>query len=147
MGSYRTLRDKINVILTTLTGAGQPLYAVHNAHNYVPDGFPYATLGPSELPSDFGDTADNLRTYSFDIYVWHNVESVNVGEAAALNAVMDAVDNIVDALDADPSLTGTADGGCYPTSASIRTFDSPNGVMIGAKITVKAQKLFQFRSS
>jgi hypothetical protein len=145
MGKWKTLRDRVNTILTGLTGAGQPLYAVYNAHNYVPAGFPYATIGPSDLPSDIETNAENLRTYGVDIYVWHNVESVNIGEASALDTVMDAVDLIIDALDADYNMNGSAEAGCKATTAMIKTFDSPNGAMIGAKITVKCQTLHQFK--
>ena len=147
MGTWKSLRDRVNTVLTTLTGSGQPLYAVYNAHNYVPAGFPYATIGPSEEPSNFDTNAEHLRTYGIDIYVWCNVESTDVGEAAALDTVMDATDLIINALDQDTTLNGLATGGCRPTSTQIKVFDTANGTMIAAKITVKADVIYQFRSS
>lgn len=145
MGKFKTLRDSIYTLLNTnLVGSGKPLVSVNKSHNLVEGGFPYATIGPSEQPSAYGTNAENMRTYSFDVYVWSNVEDTDIGEASALDTIMDITDQIIDLIDADFTLSGQAEGGVVPVPSVVRVFDGPAGKMIGSKITVRCQTLHQF---
>lgn len=145
MGKYKTLRDAIYTIVNTnLVGSTKPLVSVNKTHNLVEGGFPYVTIAPSEMPSDFATNAENIRTYSFDLYIWTNVEDVDIGEANALNSIMDITDQIVDLIDADFTLSGNAEAGVVPLPAEIRVFDGPAGKMIGSKIVIRCRTLHQF---
>lgn len=143
--TFTTLRDAIYTILSGLSGAGQPLYSVHKAHNVVPGGFPVATVGPSDLASDFDTVSENLRTYAFHVYVWQPVENANTGEESAVGTIMSAVNSIINALDADYTLGGLADGGCFPTAGEIKMVEASGGDVIVAKITVKCRVVYAFQ--
>lgn len=148
MGKWKDVRNKAyDLINANLVGGSNPLQAIYKAHNADPSGYPYCTIGPSELPSNGFTNAENVRTYGLDIYVWHSVENSNVGEQNALDAVMDITNQVIDLLDQYPTFEGVADAGVDPVEATMRIFESPVGLMVGSRITVRCKAVYQYRST
>lgn len=96
--SFTTLRSAINTKLNTISNIQKVL-------NYpaVPKEFPGATVVPSAADSDYETTKENLRTYGFTIRVFYKTEA---GLSQAVSALEGLIDEIVDAFDKDPQLSG-----------------------------------------
>ena len=103
---FQTLRP---LILTKLQGISA-LYTAKDVHTEVTTGYPYATFEPSKLESSFLTNTDNLREYTFDIIVYH--EMTKAGRDTAVGNLCLAVDAIITAFDTDTTLR-TSGGAHY----------------------------------
>jgi hypothetical protein len=75
MTKIQDLRTSILAKLTTLTGTGKPLVEVLDYNTLDKTGFPYAVFEPLSLTSEVLDSCNNARTYTFDIYVYQEVQT------------------------------------------------------------------------
>jgi hypothetical protein len=104
--SFQTLDTKLMAILTALTGAGQPLNFVYQGNRTDIEGYPSALLIKSDSASDYETTRDNRRTYVYYVYILQEVESTGITEADQILA--EVADQVMDAIDNDYTLGGTA---------------------------------------
>jgi len=102
---FQTLRP---IILTKLQGISA-LVTAKDCHTEVTTGYPYATFEPSSLANEYYTNTDNLREYTFDIIVFH--EMTKAGRDTAVGNLCIAVDAIISAFDSDTTLmtSGGAD--------------------------------------
>lgn len=104
MSNYQTLRPLILTKLETLVGSGQPLQCAYRVHTERVTGYPAATVEPASGRNEFYTNFENLREFSFDIIVWH--EMTRAGRDDAIDNLCKAVDAIMVAFEGDNTLTG-----------------------------------------
>lgn len=104
--NFQTLRP---LILTKLQ-AISALVTAYDVHTENTTGYPYATFEPSKLDNSYYTNTDNLREYSFDIIVYHEMKTA--GRDVAVGNLCIAVDAIVSAFDSDTTLR-TSGGASY----------------------------------
>lgn len=104
--SFQTLDTKLMAILNGLTGAGQPLNFAYQGNVTDVEGYPCALLIKSDSASDYETTIENRRTYVYHVYILQEVESTGIEEADQILA--ETADLVMNALDADYTLSGTA---------------------------------------
>jgi len=102
--SFVNLKTAIKNKLDTLTGAGKPLSFNYDEHRTNFDGYPVATFEPSDMASDYETVAENLRVYSFMVYIYQEMEKTGAGES--VNILASVVDQITNAFDNDYTLGG-----------------------------------------
>jgi hypothetical protein len=100
--TFETLRDK----LVTKLQAIADIQEVKTEPTAEFAGYPACSVYPSDQESDYQNTVQNERYYNFVIPVFYETASTGVGDA--LVALYDLVDQIIDAFDQDPTLTGIA---------------------------------------
>ncbi len=100
--------------------------------------YPVAELLESGNEADYFTNAENLRTFAYEIFIF--VEAENQGIVAAYAALRTAVDAVLDAFDADCTLSGVADGGVDAASAGFSDFRGRGGRVAVATITLKCRK-------
>lgn len=105
--SIITLRTKINDKLNTLTGTWKPLVEVFNYHTLENTWYPFVTFEPASLVWEFEDTCNNMRTYTFDVFLYQEI-TWN-GRQEALNILLNAFKQIIDEFDKDYTLWGIAE--------------------------------------
>lgn len=128
--NFATLRP---LILTKLQGISSSVLKVaYDKHTTNTTGYPYATFEPSALANQVYTNTDNLREYSFDIYLF---AEMSTGRDNALDVLTVAVDTVVSAFDSDTTLTQT--GGCH----YVKALPAEWGEYVGPKGPTKYAKL------
>ena len=107
--NFANLHTAIVAKLNTLVGVGKPLGIVYPYHEALPTSYPAASVEMSALGNDFFTTTDNLRAYSFDIFLYQEFSSATLGRQEAASILMACVDATVKAFDSDFSLGGACD--------------------------------------
>jgi len=104
--SFNTLNNKIVAVLEEVSNI-QNVYAYPTLKF---DGYPSATVTPSENASDFETTSENVRNYAFIVRLFQDMPTGNVGsetkETYAFRVLRQTVDAVIDAFDKDPTLSG-----------------------------------------
>ncbi|MBI5071830.1 hypothetical protein HZB93_03000, partial [Candidatus Falkowbacteria bacterium] len=100
--------------------------------------YPVAELLESGNEADYFTNAENIRNYAYEIFIF--VEAENQGLDAAYSALRSAVDALIDAFDADYTLSGVADGGIDAAPSSFSDFRGRGGKVAVAVITLKCHK-------
>lgn len=95
---FATLRPLILAKLLTVS----QLKTAFDTHTEKTTGYPYATVEPSVNSNEMYTNSDNLREYSFDIIVWHEMKVG--GRKVAVDNLSVAIDAIIDAFDSDTTL-------------------------------------------
>lgn len=95
-----TIKEKLLAKLQAIS----KLQEVHDEPSLDFDGYPAAIILPGEVQSTFNDSNDHERTYIFDVGVYYPIDSVGV--SAAVDAIYDVVDDVMDSFDQDATLTG-----------------------------------------
>jgi len=106
MSDFPTLKAKLVTILEGLDD-----FDSASVFNYQPElkditKDPHAVVIASDLESDYGNTAENRREFSFVISVY--VERKDRGESDAEALLGDIITDITNAIDQDYTLTGSA---------------------------------------
>ena len=103
--------------------------------------FPVAVLPSAATSSVAYDNTDNLRTYTFQIWVLMNADDVENDSQVddLIEAILNAFDNDVQ-LKGDEA-TGTAEGGSSPASSEPGPVEGTN--YIAFSITIQAKALRQ----
>lgn len=99
--SWNTLRPQIKTLLSTLS----TFQEVSNYPKMKFNGYPAATVTPSDQTGDYETTKENVRTYCFIVRVFY--ETKNTGIETALDALEDIVDSVIDLFDKE-DLKGSA---------------------------------------
>lgn len=103
MSNILTLRTSIDTKLKTLTGSGKPLAVVFDYHTLDNDWqYPYITFEPTDLSSEFLDTCNNFRSYTFDIFLYQEI--TKNWRDTALWILLNSFKEIIDLFDKDYTL-------------------------------------------
>ena len=97
MGPARQLRDNIKTLLDTLTDFEE----VSKEPKFSFKGYPACFIAPSGNDNDYLTTQDNVRIYAFKIWCFQEFEVTKIADA--YNILLDAVDNVINKLDAEES--------------------------------------------
>jgi len=130
MSNFASIRAALT---TKLQGISQ-IQAVYDSFTANFSGFPAVMFEPSGDPSVFGSNRDNEHIYSFDLYVIQ--ELTTQGRSTSIGSLSDAVDAVVAALEADPSLSGACMY-CETMASSWDEVALPDGPIKYARIIVK----------
>jgi hypothetical protein len=134
---FQTVSDKLKAILDALKGTSKPFVAVYDYHTLETTGFPYASFEPIEFRAEILDTCNNLRTYVFQILIFQEVTETG-GRKEAKEIVTKAMDDVVLALDADYTLTGTAKL-VRPIGGRIEPFVTASGKCLVGTVLVEVE--------
>jgi len=130
-----TLIEKINALSSTQT--------VYGYHRNNPTGFPAVTVVANNMDGEFTSTAENRRSYSYEMLVMYpvgkdipEIDNLPINEKAE-NVISETVEDIIDALDDDFSLTGNANAlFSQAADASWGFVDYEGGIAKACRITV-----------
>jgi len=98
--AYTTIKNKILAVLQTVTKI-QEFYGYPNLQF---DGYPAAVIVPSNQDSDYETNTDNERAYAFQLSIFQDIKEGGIENA--LNALYDLADDVLNAFDSDPTLSG-----------------------------------------
>jgi hypothetical protein len=128
--TWASLRTAIASKLATITQLkGYTNYHAEGGFS----GFPFVTFEPSSSDNTMFTNTDNLRGYSWDLYVFQEIE--NCGRAAAVGYLINAVDAIIAAFDSDPTLSGACHY-CIPVPTYFSEIVIGSATMKYAKLTL-----------
>jgi len=105
MTQLKDIRIKIKEKLDTLKGAWKPFDFIYDHHTLENEGFPYVSFEPVQLGQDIQDTANNKRSYLFDLIIYQEMYNRTRGEA--LDILIDCFEEVIDLFDKDYTLWGT----------------------------------------
>jgi len=143
--SFNTLSDKLKSKLEGISKIQQ----VYEYPTIKFDGFPAATLTPSENAADFETSNENERNYAFIVRLFQDMPTGNIsGEKPddyAFRVLRQTVDDVLDAFDQDPTLSGISMLSGYtllylsaaPSSWAAITDVEPNIILAEIIITAK----------
>lgn len=104
--SFQVVNDKIKTLLDAVTR----IQAVYEYPTEEFDGFPSATVTPSENASDFETTTENTRMYGYIIRLFQDIPTAAIdGEEPlpyAFRVLRQTTDDVLDKFDKDPTLSG-----------------------------------------
>jgi hypothetical protein len=98
--AYATIKNKILTILQTVTKI-QEFYG-YPILNF--GGYPAAVIVPSSQDADYETNVDNQRIYAFQISIFQEIQEGGIENA--LDALYDLADDVLNAFDKNPTLTG-----------------------------------------
>jgi hypothetical protein len=133
----KTIKNAIKDKLDTLKGSGQLLYEVHDFHKGEFGGFPAVTFEPSDVESDFENTAQNMRKYVFRIVIHQEIKTAGLDNSVDILA--DAVDAVINAFDSDYKLGNNVDW-LEAAPADWNRYESPAGLVRTAEIRLVCNK-------
>lgn len=111
-------------LLTTLTGANQPLTAVYDYHSLEHTGNPFASFEMIEFSGEYADTCNNNRDYTYEILVFQEITE-SWGRDEAITIVYKCLDKIIQLLDNNYTLDGVANRWAVPLSWTVQPFNTP----------------------
>ena len=131
---FNTIRTAIKSILDELVGAGQPLVVVYPYHESNISGFPAITFDISDVSSDFLTNAENVRRYSWKIYIYKQInETFPLADAVeVLDATADAV---ITKIEGNLTLNNTVDY-CRPVVGPRSFASSASGEALVQELTL-----------
>lgn len=104
------LRDKIYDKINTLTGTWWDLAVVFKYHTLESDGqYPYITFEPVDLNSEFLDTCTNLRSYTFDVFLYQVI--IDKDRETATDILYSLFEQVIQMFDEDYTLNWEVDWG------------------------------------
>lgn len=112
--AYTILKNKL---IAKLNGIGK-LQEVVDSWEHKFTGYPAANVVPVEGEADYETTAENERVYNFQINLYYGNDDVD----NAKDALLDLVDDVLDELDKDQTLTGITLPSAYAMIAVDPTF-------------------------
>lgn len=126
MATFATIRTAINSKLATLVGTGKPLAVVYDYHESNISGYPAVTFAVSDYEGDFLTNRDNLRTYTYQLYVY---AEITVAGLDTTEGILDgAADAVISAFESDTTLGGVVDW-CGAMAGARQTFETPQGLV------------------
>jgi len=131
----------IDTAIGTVLSGIVSIQAYTNEHAIPVGGFPAVTYQLENDNSEFYDTANNLRTFTYRIDLLHEVEKV--GESEAVRILQDVLSDIQTAFETDTSLSGAVDY-CQPlTTGNSEKIQGSHGIMLRIPIDLVCVKLIQ----
>lgn len=134
------LSDKLKAIFDAMVWDDQPFVSVYDYHTLENTWYPYLTFEPSEFNAEVLDTANNLREYIFDCFIFQEVTQTG-GRQEAKEILVRAMDDVINALDADYTLTWTAIAGVQPVSWVIEPLTMQNGSALVATVRISCKTI------
>jgi hypothetical protein len=108
--TYDNLRTVIKTKLEAINDGGSPaksiLYEVHDFTEGQFQGYPSANIRISGGEGEFSDTARNQREFIFNIDLYQEVDEGGKTKEEATDAMVLAIDKIMEAFDTDVNLNG-----------------------------------------
>lgn len=151
--SWQILNNKIKSKLEALSD----IQVVYDYPWVSFDGYPAVTITPSDMESDYQTNQTNMRTYSFTLRAFMDIEIVNQSNlkdkvSKTTEIMRGLVDTIIDTFDSDETLTGiSADMPSGKTLVTVRpvpgriVYFEEEKMMIG-EITLDCVVLFDTTS-
>jgi hypothetical protein len=108
--------------------------------NAPPSGYPFAIVGMPRVANDMEDTANNIRTYRFDILFVVSYENM----ADMDYTIEGMIDAVLDQFDTNFTLNGSAIAAQVPP-AQVQAFpvSTPTGDYATFVVTIEARTLYQ----
>ena len=101
------VRTAIKNKLDELTGDGKVFVSDYNYFTTKIDGFPCVMFEPSELSSVYEDTAYNYRSYTFNIVIVQEMNTISRSDA--MDVLLNCFEKVIDAFDQDWTLSGVVE--------------------------------------
>jgi hypothetical protein len=101
------VRTAIKNKLDTLTGDGKVFVSDYNYFTTKTTGFPCVMFEPSELSSVYEDTAYNYRSYTFNIVIVQEMNTISRSDA--MDILLNCFEKVIDAFDQDWTLSGVVE--------------------------------------
>lgn len=98
--------DKISTAIMSLLTSLSGIQSFYNYEASNIQGFPALTLTPSANESEYSTTTENRRVYAFMVRLYVARGSGNDAEQTCENTMRELVDNVLDRLDKNHSLSG-----------------------------------------
>lgn len=131
---FNTIRTAIKTLLTTLVGSGLPLVAVYDYHEANMTGFPAITFDISDVTNDFLTNSENVRRYSWKIYIYQQISSV-VTLAEAVRILDATSDAVINAIEQNYTLSNAVDY-CRPVVGPRNFAQSTTGEALIQELTL-----------
>lgn len=107
MGAYKDIRDAIVTELQSVqVSSANAFVEVATEPKTEFTGYPAAAVIPNQIDSEYLTVADNQRGYGFTVLI-HNAKTTD--QSAAIDATLNVVDAVLDALDQSIDLGGVCD--------------------------------------
>lgn len=103
--TLQDVRTAVNTKLETLKGTNKPFVNVYDFFTSKPSGFPFIQFEPAQLASQYEDTANNYRSFTFQIVIVQEMNTVTRHDA--MDIIVKAFDQVTNAFDSDWTLSGT----------------------------------------
>jgi hypothetical protein len=97
--TLKEVRDGIMAKLNNLVWTWKPLSFVYPYHKIENEGYPYASFEPLNLNSLIDDTANNERTFWFEMIVYQEFNTISRGQS--LDILTKIFDTIINEFDKD----------------------------------------------
>lgn len=133
--TFSTIDAQIKAKLDTLTGVGQKVAEVTDYFTTNPGGFPCVQFMPANYKGIFHTNAENLRTYTFEIIAFQEVQGVK-GISAAKDILEAVVDDIIAAFESDTTRLGGTVHYVEPAPGEWVQADWAVGEVLGWKMTL-----------
>jgi hypothetical protein len=139
MGVFSNIKDKLADKLDSNT----KIQEVHEYPAIKFNGFPSATIVPSDNENDFETTTENQRNYAFQVRIFESIKNDNLN--TAYETMYDLIDDVLDDFDKDQSLAGVTMPTGY-TMVIVEAVPSTVGIvdrldLLMSMITVKVRVL------
>lgn len=137
--TIQQLRTTIYNKLNTLTWAGKPLVEVLDYNTIDKTWFPYAVFEPLSMTSDVQDNCSNMRTYTFDINIYQELETA--WRQWAINILTNCFQQITDLFDSDFTLWWLCEWWVLPSSGEFGQIIMWDGMICFANIKISCKVL------
>jgi hypothetical protein len=131
---FNTIRTQLKAVLNTLTGAGK-LSIVYEYHEGNLASFPSATFDVSDVSNDFLTNAENIRQYSWKVFVYQDIQPGTVDLSDAVRILDNVCDDIIQAIETNLTLNSTCDYS-RPAVGPRMFMQSPQGEMLVQELTI-----------
>jgi len=91
--SYNILRGQIKTLLDAQTN----IQEVKGYPTLKFNGYPAASVTPSDNDADYETTSENIRTYAFIVRVFYDTKAVGI--EGGIDSLEEIVDDVIDAFD------------------------------------------------
>lgn len=135
----QTLSDKLLELFEQYTWDWQPFVQVLDYHTLENNGYPYLTFEPINRTSVIADSCNNLRTYTFQVLIFQEINEAGWRKEAK-EILVKAVDDIIRILDENYTLDDTVTM-VQPVWWTITPFLINNGKSLVCEMQVQIQQV------
>lgn len=104
MIKIQDVRNAINTKLSSLTWEGKVFQAYSNFYTQKASWFPFVMFEPTEMSSEYEDTANNYRNFTFNVVIVQEMNQITRGDA--MDILLNCFEQMIDAFDTDWTLWG-----------------------------------------
>jgi hypothetical protein len=137
--SLLTLDAKIKEKLDGLKGAGKPFEFVYRGHRSIVEGYPCVSYQVKRKTDEFLDNADNIRTFTYQVIILQEIESLGV--EGAYERLLNCVEQVLNTFDDDYTLGGEALV-VKSTPFDMDFITSPNGEVLFADVRLSIDTFY-----